>query len=63
MAEYEQRVLAVVEELKSLLNSLDGEGQVYFPYGNDWTLLFAVGDRAEQVRKNAAEFLGVKAEL
>lgn len=61
--EYEQRILNVVEELKSLLTSLDGEGQVYFPYGKDWTLLFAIGDRAVQIRENAAQFLGVEAEL
>lgn len=61
----ELRVRNVVQELGQILNELAREdpeapANILFTFGEDWTLVFARGDRAEETLKGVRELYGVE---
>lgn len=60
----EHRIAHVVELLQVVLdaqpNDEDTANNVLFTYSDDWTLVFARGDRAEQTREGVRKLYKVK---
>lgn len=60
----EHRIAHVVELLQVVLdaqpNDEDTANNVLFTYSDDWTLVFARGDRAEQTREGVSKLYKVK---
>lgn len=60
----QQQLLSVVAQLDAILNELpndaDTPNNVIFTYGENWTLVFARGDRAEQTLEGIRKLYKVK---
>lgn len=67
MGKYEEeRLLNVVDALRSILDALNNEneaeepGTTIFTFGEDWTLIFATGGRASLIKQLMNEGLGIR---